>query len=149
MFGRGTPHDWDVSHLTGSHLAIIAHRKELLVHSNQQSGSCEMIKRRRGRRTSRGKLTPGDTEPNEEVLEVTKSPEGRSDIEVTFVYCWHTLRFLDDIYQKIKDADLILIEMTGGTRRKREQKTAEWNHILTLAQESPNDPDVQQTIRNF
>lgn len=81
---------------------------------------------------------PHEEKPEEEILEVKKSPEGRPDIEVAFLYVIHGPEYADQIWEKIKDADLILCEVTGGTGRQRKFDALKWQALFFVAEKAPD-----------
>ena len=76
------------------------------------------------------KATSGEAKASDEgkITEVIKSPEGRPDIEITFLYAPHTSESAEKIWKKIEEigAKTILLEQVGGDKGRAERNG---NHL--------------------
>lgn len=87
----------------------------------------------------------------EQVFEVTKSPEGRPDIEVTFLYVIHMPKRVEYIWRKIEEtgADRIILEQTGFKKKGKERAITAINALALIARETPDDPSVQKALKTL
>jgi len=106
-----------------------------------------------GKYPEAGKPTPQEAVPaGGDVVEVKKSPEGRPDIEVTFLYVTHdigTSGHLDEIWEKSKNADVIFIEAVGATDKERGEMEDQCDSLSMLAQEEPNSQRILQAVQQL
>lgn len=91
------------------------------------------------------KPAPEEAKP-EDIVEVTKSTEGRPDIEVTFFYILHSPEYVDEVWEEVKNADVFYLESVGGTKASREENLILFNHFLSLAQEEPDNLFLQTYV---
>lgn len=79
----------------------------------------------------------------EGVVEVKKSPEGRPDIDVTFLYILHSMEagpeYVDKVLDKVANADLVLIEGVGQTKRMRQLNSLVLKALSVAAEKAPDN----------
>ncbi|MBM4402441.1 MAG: hypothetical protein FJ044_04315, partial [Candidatus Cloacimonetes bacterium] len=90
----------------------------------------------------------GQSHRREGVVEVKKSPEGRPDIDVTFLYVIHSTEagseYVNRVLDKVANADLILIEGVGLTKRMRRLDKLVFKALSVAAEKAPNNFIVRE-----
>jgi len=74
-----------------------------------------------------------------DATEAAKSPENRPDVEVTFLYVFHTPENVGQIWEKAEDADLILLEFIATKGKRKELESC----LNALAQIPPDHPRAE------
>lgn len=93
--------------------------------------------------------TPPSEHPKEasstegEIFEAKRSPENLPAVEVTFLHVIHAPEYEEQIYERIKSADTILMEYVGKSSQTREAVAKSYNLILA----SPPGEEKEKAVK--